>query len=187
MLFHSWYDLLRVLVVGACGYGGLICILRATGKRTLSKMNAFDLVVTISLGSTLASLILNSDVSLSEGLLALALLCGLQYAVAFTSMHSPKFQRLIKAEPTLLFFRGRYQRAMLRKERVTEEEVVAAIRAQGVADLASVAAVVLETDGSFSVIADAANGSADSLKYVATSGDYAADSNPKSGPPGGPT
>lgn len=182
MFFHSWYDLLRVLVIGTCGYAGLIFILRVTGKRTLSKMNAFDLIVTISLGSTLASLILSSEVSLSEGVLALALLCGLQYAVALASVHSPGFQNLIKAEPALLFFRGHFLPAMLRQERVSEEEVLAAVRAQGVADLASVAAVVLETDGSFSVITDAADGSTDSLKYVATGRDGAEESEPRSGP-----
>lgn len=168
MFFHSWYDLLRVLVVGVCGYAGLVFILRVTGKRTLSKMNAFDLIVTISLGSTLATLILSRDVSLSEGLLALAVLCGLQYAVALASIHSAQFRKLIKAEPTLLFFRGRYLPAMLKKERVTEEEVVAAVREQGVADLESVVAVVLETDGTFSVVTGSSDTRADALRFVPT-------------------
>lgn len=166
MLFQSWYDLLRVVVVGASGYAGLILILRATGKRTLAKMNAFDLIVTISLGSALSTLILSSEVSISEGLLALALLCGLQYAVAFASTRSARFRKLIKAEPTLLFFRGHHLPAMLKQERVSEEEVVAAIREQGVADLASVTAVVLETDGSFSVVTGSPHTPADALDCI---------------------
>ncbi|MEX0760714.1 MAG: YetF domain-containing protein [Tistlia sp.] len=152
MFFDSWYDLLRIMVVGACAYLGLILLLRATGKRTLSKMNAFDLIVTVALGSTLATVLLSGDVSLSEGLLAFALLCGLQYAVAWLSVRSERFQGLIKAEPSLLFFRGRYLEATLRRERVTHEEILAAVRAQGFAELSAVAAVVLETDGSFSVV-----------------------------------
>src|SRR5690554_6841422 len=78
MFFDGWDDLVRLLVVGTLAYGGLIVILRATGKRTLSKMNAFDLVITVALGSTLSSALLSQDVSLSEGLLAFVLLCALQ-------------------------------------------------------------------------------------------------------------
>ena len=166
MFFDSWYDLLRVLIVGVCAYVGLVFLLRTTGKRTLSKMNAFDLIVTVALGSTLATVLLSSDVSLSEGLLAFALLCLLQYAVAYASVRSERFQQMIKAEPTLLFFRGRFLPAMLVRERVTEEEILAAVRAQGVAELSGVDAVVLETDGSFSVVAGSGEGEPDTLRYV---------------------
>jgi uncharacterized membrane protein YcaP (DUF421 family) len=166
MLFDSWYELVRVLVVGVCAYVGLVALLRITGKRTLSKMNAFDLIVTVALGSTLATVLLSSDVSLAEGLLALALLCGLQYAVAYASVRSPRFQGLVKAEPSLLYFRGRFLEEALRSERVTEEEILAAVRAQGVADLAGVDAVVLETDGTFSVISGADGADVASLRYV---------------------
>ncbi len=133
MLFDGWYDLWRILVVGVAAYGGLVLLLRLTGKRTLSKMNAFDLVVTVALGSTLASALLSSEVSLSEGLLAFALLCSLQYVVAYASVRSRRFQDLVKSEPTLLFFRGAFLPAMMVEQRVTEEEVLAAARAQGIA------------------------------------------------------
>ena len=168
MWFHSWHDLLRVLVVGSTGYAGLVLMLRVTGKRTLSKMNAFDFIVTVAFGfgSTLATMLLSSEVSLAEGLTALALLCTLQYAVAATSVRSERFQRLVKAEPTMLVFRGRFLGSMLRKERVTEEEVMAAARSQGMADWKAVAAVILETDGSFSVIAESDGEPLDTLRYV---------------------
>lgn len=170
MFFDSWYDLLRILVVGACAYLGLILLLRVTGKRTLSKMNAFDLIVTVALGSTLATVLLSGDVSLSEGLLALALLCGLQYVVAWLSVRSERFQSLIKTEPSLLFLQGRFLAGALRRERVTEEEILAAVRGQGFAQLSGVAAVILETDGSFSVIGAAGeaggDGEPETLRYV---------------------
>ncbi len=166
MFFDTWYDLLRILVVGICAYVGLVVLLRTTGKRTLSKMNAFDLVVTVALGSTLATVLLSSDVSLSEGFLAFALLCGLQYIVAFVSVRSERFQNLVKAEPSLLFFRGDFLPGMLRKERVTEEEVLAAIRSQGLADVSQVDAVVLETDGSFSVVSGSPERPVDTLRHV---------------------
>lgn len=166
MFFNSWHDLLRVLIVGVSAYLGLILLLRLTGKRTLSKMNAFDLVVTVALGSTLATVLLNKDVSLAEGLVAFAVLCGLQYVVALASVGSDRFEGMIKAEPTLLFFRGRFLDEALKDERVTREEILAAVRGKGMAQLSSVEAVVLETDGSLSVVKAASGGEADSLRDV---------------------
>jgi uncharacterized membrane protein YcaP (DUF421 family) len=158
MFFDSWYDMARILVVGTCGYAGLILLLRATGKRTLAKMNAFDFVVTIALGSILATLLLSSEVSLAEGVFAFALLCGLQYLVALGALHSRRFERLIKAEPSLLVHKGEVLPTMLAKERVTKDEVLSAVRERGFGELADVGAVVLETDGSMSVLGNATSG-----------------------------
>ncbi len=155
MFFDGWDELLRVFVVGSLAYIGLVAFLRVSGKRTLAKMNAFDLVVTVALGSTLATILLSSDVSLSEGLLAFVLLCSLQYAVAWLSVRSRRFREIIKSEPALLLRNGEYLRGAMRAERVTEDEIRAAVRSSGYADPSQVAAVVLETDGSFSVIAEA--------------------------------
>lgn len=166
MFFDGWSDLLRILVVGLCAYTGLVLILRVTGKRTLSKMNAFDFVVTVSLGSTLASAVLSSDVSVSEALLAFALLCGLQFAITFLSVRSRRFQHLVKSEPALLAWRGALLPDALRRERVTEAEVLAALRASGKATLSAAYAVVLETDGSFSVLDPPDSGKDDALRHV---------------------
>ncbi|MGE3269347.1 MAG: DUF421 domain-containing protein [Chloroflexota bacterium] len=152
MLFDSWTGLARVVIVGTLAYAGLVILLRVSGKRTLSKMNAFDLVVTVALGSTLATIILTSDVALLEGLTAFALLILLQLGITWLSVRSKLVRELVKAEPTLLAHRGELLHGALRRERVTEAEVLAAIRSQGIASVSQVEAVVLETDGSFSTI-----------------------------------
>jgi uncharacterized membrane protein YcaP (DUF421 family) len=152
MFFDGWDDLGRLVVIGVLAYVGLVVILRTTGKRTLSKMNAFDLVITVALGSTLSSALLSQDVSLSEGLLAFVLLCALQYGVTFLSVRSERVQGIVKGEPSLLYFKGQYLDRHLKGERVTREEVLAAVRAVGHGSLGNVEAVVLETDGSFSVV-----------------------------------
>ncbi len=154
MLFENWTGLFRVLVVGTAAYLALVLILRISGKRTLTKLNAFDFVVTVALGSTLASVILNKSIVLAEGVLALALLVLLQFVIAWLSVRSPWFEGLIKSEPALLVRKGHYLDASLRRERITREEVLAAIRSQGWADIEKVGAVVLETDGTISVIQD---------------------------------
>ena len=155
MFFDSWQGLGRVLLVGTLAYVALVALLRVSGKRTLTKMNAFDLVVTVALGSTLATIVLSKDVALLEGIAAFALLIVLQFAVSWLSVRSQRVRQLVKSDPTLLFYRGQMLEAALRTQRVTEEEVRAAIRAQGKSQLAEVEAVILETDGSFSVLSSA--------------------------------
>lgn len=153
MFFNGWFTLLRTAVVGILAYAALIAFLRVSGKRTLAKMNAFDLIVTVSLGSTLATIALSADVALAQGVLALALLVALQFVITWSSVRWGWIRRTITGEPSLLLFRGQYLHAALRRTRVTEEEVRAAVRSKGLSAIEGVHAVVLETDGSFSVIA----------------------------------
>ena len=153
MFFNGWFVLMRTVIVGGLAYIGLISLLRVSGKRTLSKMNAFDLVVTVALGSTLATIALSADVALAQGLVALALLIVLQFAITWSSVRWRWVRRAVTGEPSLLFYRDEYLPDALRRARVTEEEVRAAVRGSGYAVLEDVEAVVLETDGSFSIVA----------------------------------
>jgi uncharacterized membrane protein YcaP (DUF421 family) len=142
IFFNRWEGVARTLAVGVLAYAGLILMLRVSGKRTLSKMNAFDFIVTVALGSTLATILLSKDVALVEGLTAFALLIFLQYVITWLSVRSEHVAKAVKAEPD----------ATLRRERVTRGEVRAAVREQGIATMNKVHAVVLETDGSMTVL-----------------------------------
>lgn len=152
MFFDNAYGLLRVVVLSVAAYSALVLILRISGARTLSKMNAFDLIVTVALGSTLATTILSSDVALIEAVLAFAMLVGLQFAVTWLSVRSKLVVKLVKSEPTMLVYQGQYLHEHMRKARVVEATIQQVLRMNGVATLERVEAVVLETDGSFSVI-----------------------------------
>lgn len=167
MFFHSWDSLARILIVGGLSYLSLLLLLRASGKRTLSKMNAFDFVVTVALGSILASTLVSKSVTLADGVLGFAILIGLQFLITWLSVRSPAVSRLVKAEPSLLFHQGRFLPEAMRRERVVEAEVRAAVRAQGVAAMAQVEAIVLETDGSFTVLQPPPSGAASALADVA--------------------
>lgn len=155
IFFDTWTSLGRVILVGTLAYAGLVLMLRVSGKRTLSKMNAFDLIVTVALGSTLATVLLNRSVPLVEGLAAFALLIGLQFVITWMSVRSERVQDLVKARPTVLVSRGQPLPDAMRRQRVTMEEVRASMRQSGQADLGGHVTVVLETDGSLSVLTDA--------------------------------
>lgn len=163
MFFESWSGLLRVLVIAPLAYGALVVILRISGKRTLAKLNAFDLVVTVALGSTLATVLLSKSVALAEGVTALVVLVTLQWAVAWASVRSDRFGDFVRSEPTLLLRDGCFLDGALRSQRVRRDEVLAALRSSGVASPEGAAAVILETDGSISVIEMGGNGSRASL------------------------
>ncbi|PSL34400.1 uncharacterized protein DUF421 [Planomicrobium soli] len=148
----TWDSFVRIVTVGTLAYIGLILFLRISGKRTLSKLNAFDLVVTVALGSTLSTVLLDSSLTLFEGLTAFALLLVLQYLISFGSIHWGWFNKLIKSEPKLLYLNGEFLRSAMKKERMTEIEILQAIRSSGSGSTSEATAVVLETDGSLSVI-----------------------------------
>lgn len=151
VFFDSWSGLLRVIVVGTGAYLALLLLLRMSGKRTLAKLNAFDFIVTIALGSTLATVLLSKDVALAEGATAFALLIALQLGVARLVSRSRRFEALVKAQPTLLY-RSRFLTDAMRESRISENELLQAARSDGHADLSNVAAIVLESDGTISVL-----------------------------------
>lgn len=151
-IFAGWEPTLRIIVVGIASYAALIAVIRVSGKRTLSKLNAFDFVVTVALGSTVATILLSRDVALAEGLTALVVLVLLQYAVAYLSVRSPTFAGLVKSEPTLIVRNGRMLRDAMRRERVADTEVEQAARLNGVTRIDQIEAMILESDGSFSVV-----------------------------------
>ena len=152
MWFDDWSDIVRVLIVGTAAYVGLVAILRVSGKRTLAKLNAFDLVVTVAFGSTLATILLSSDVSYAEGVTALVLLAVLQFLAAMISSRLRLGRAVITARPTLLLRDGTIVADAVRAQRISADEIRQAVRASGAGSLADIAAVVLETDGTLSVI-----------------------------------
>jgi len=150
--FSGWQPIIRVLVIGTAAYVALVAVLRVSGKRTLSKLNAFDLVVTVAIGSTFASILTSKDLALAEGVAALALLTGLQFVVTFLSVRIKAVDRLVKAEPTLLLRDGEPLSGVMKRQRVTEDELRVAVRNSGGRDLQDAAVVILESDGSLNAI-----------------------------------
>ena len=165
-MFENMNPFLETAITGTIAYVAIIFLLRISGKRTLSKWNSFDLVVTVSFGSVLASALLSNKDQFGKGIFAFALLVLFQYIITWISVRSSLIQKLIKSEPTLLLYKGQMQRDVMEKERIAEGEILAALRANGISAMEDADAVILETDGSFSVIQNIDNSSASALKDV---------------------
>ncbi|MDQ6768890.1 MAG: DUF421 domain-containing protein [Gemmatimonadota bacterium] len=149
--FESWYNVGRTVTLSIVGFTALIAMLRISGKRTLSKLNAFDFVFVVAVGSVFASTIISKDITLVEGVASLATLIAIQVILAELAARFDTVERIINGEPTLLLSRGQFIPRALKKERITEEEVRAAIRIKGVNRVEDVDAVILENDGTLSV------------------------------------
>lgn len=163
MLFDDLGSLLRVLAVTPLAYVWLVAVLRVTGKRTLAQLNAFDFIVTVALGSTLATITLSGTVSWSEGALALALLALLQLGVAWLSVRVPAVRRFITSEPSILLRAGQMDHEAMRRERISEQSLRQAVRSAGQGGLEAIAYVVLETNGKLSVVSVSSLGSGSAM------------------------
>lgn len=152
VFFNGWDSLLRILITTLSAYIIVVVMLRISGKRTLAKMNAFDFIVTIALGSILASMILNKSTPLLDGLLAIALLIFLQYCITFISVRNKAFKELVSSSPTLLYYKGEIVGKNLRKERVSIEEINKSVRESGFKDYSKIEVIVLESTGDISVV-----------------------------------
>lgn len=165
-MFESMNPFLETIITGTIAYIAIIIMLRISGKRTLAKWNSFDFVVTIAFGSVLASILLSTSDQFGKGIVAFALLVLFQYVITWISVRSSVIQKLIKSEPSLLLYRGEMQKDVMKKQRIVEGEILAALRASGISAIEDADAVILETDGSFSVIKDIDHTSASALKDV---------------------
>lgn len=173
MFFDTASGVGRALIMGAVSYAMVVLILRTSGKRTLASLNVFDMVVTIALGSILATATLSEEITLAEAAAAIVVLVVAQFVVAWTSVRSRVVRSAVRSEPALLVSHGRLLDDALRRSRVSAGEVRQAIRSSGNGGIESIAAVVLETDGTLSVIAGPSLGSGNALAEVEGHGDRA--------------
>ncbi|WP_153397669.1 DUF421 domain-containing protein [Ornithinicoccus halotolerans] len=166
MWFDSWSAVLRVLLVGTAAYLTLVVLLRLAGKRTLAKLNAFDFVVTVAIGSVLASAVVSQSVPWASALAGMAVLVVGQVLIARLTVWLPGGRHAVNAQPTLVAARGQVDERAISKHRLTRGEVLQAVRSSGSGGLDQVAAVVLEPDGTLSVVPSSAVGDASALSDV---------------------
>lgn len=152
LIFDGFDTVLRTLLMGIMAYAVIVIIVRISGKRSLTQLNAFDLIVTVALGSILSSVILLQEIAIAQGITAFLVLIIMQYFITKLSVSTNVVNKYIKASPVMLFYNGEYQHGNMKKERVVETEIKQAIRSNGNGGLSDVRAVILETDGSLSVI-----------------------------------
>ena len=146
----SWATIGTIVVSAVLVYAAVILLTRLAGLRSLAKMSSFDFAATVAVGSTVASTALGST-PLVNGVVALAMLYGLQYLIA-TLRRKDVFRGAIDNEPMLLMAGGEILEGNLRHARVSREELWSQLRLAGVVQRRQVRAVILETTGDMSIL-----------------------------------
>lgn len=152
IFFSSWESVFRSLVLTVLAYIAIVALLRVMGKRTLSKMNAFDFIITVALGSALANVALNKDLSLLDGVVVFFLFMGLQYLITWLSVRFPFIKDLVTDRPVILLYKGELYDEILKRERITLNELEMVARQKGIGKLEDIDVIILETTGKLTVI-----------------------------------
>jgi len=150
--FNSWESVSRVLVSTIIAYIMVIIMLRLSGKRSLSKLNLFDFIITIALGSMLASMIVDESTTIVDGFAALSMLLLAQYIITWIALRWSNVANIINPRPTVVYQEGEFLFERMKQVHITEDELLAEIRQKGVACLDDVYAIVIESNGVVSVL-----------------------------------
>jgi uncharacterized membrane protein YcaP (DUF421 family) len=139
---------LRAIVL----YAFVVFVMRVIGRRELSSMTAFDLVLLIVLGDAIQQGLTQDDYSVTGAVLAIATIATLQVLTSYVSFKSRRARKVFEGEPIVLVERGELVERNLTRERMTADEVAEEMRQQQVGSLDEVEWGILEANGSISFI-----------------------------------
>ena len=133
-------------------FGFMLLLTRIIGKRELSSLQPFDLILLIVLGDALQQGLTQDDYSLTAAVLVVGTIAVLQVFVSWLSYRFPRSRPILEGEPVVIVQDGQVIERNLKRERITVEEITEAARQQQIALLADVRFAVLETSGQISFI-----------------------------------
>ena len=152
MWFSGLGDIARIGISGVVAFVALLASIRLAGNRTLSSMNASDFIVTVAMGTTVATTMLSTEVSIASGVAGIVTLVAIQALTVWTSVKYPRLRHRAEGEPVLLLHDGTPHTATMERARVSMDELRQAVREKGFGGFEDLAAVVLEANGKFAVI-----------------------------------
>jgi uncharacterized membrane protein YcaP (DUF421 family) len=144
---------MEIVVRAAALYAFVLLLFRAAGKRTLAQTTVFDLVLLFIIGEMAEPAILGGDSSFTGGALAIVTLVALDVSLSLAKQRSPAVNRFVDGVPVAIVRGGRPDREAMDRERVDEEDVLAAARqTRGLARMDEIGEAVLERNGQISVL-----------------------------------
>ena len=143
-----WWELIaRSLIV----YLFLLTLIRLTGKRQVGQLAPFDLILLLVLSNAVQNAMNGGDNSVQAGIISALTLVMLNYGIGYATFRCKRFEALIEGRPQLLIHNGKLYRDVMEKQRLTQHELDAALRRQGVSDIAHVHVAVIENNGDITV------------------------------------
>jgi uncharacterized membrane protein YcaP (DUF421 family) len=148
-LFHLPLPFLEKLLRPVIIYLVLIVLLRIFGKRELAQLNPFDLVVLLSLSNTVQNAIIGEDNSVTGGVIGAIGLLAINWLVVRTLYNSPRLTRIVEGRSTVLVRNGQIDPKAVKRESLTQEELMEVIHKQGFERMSQVKRCELEPNGTF--------------------------------------
>lgn len=142
---------------GAIVYIFLLVLIRMTGKRQTGQLAPFDLVLLLVLSNAVQNSMNGGDNSILGGLISAVTLVGLHYLVALATYKNKTIEAIVESRPQVLIHNGVLYQDVMEKERLTQHELDAALRAAGCSSIEGVHSAVLENNGQISVTVRHAN------------------------------
>jgi len=151
-LFVPQASPIEVFIRGTVMYLGLFALLRGVLKREAGTVGITDLLVVVLLADAAQNSLASESKALADGLLLVATIVFWAFLLNWLGYRYPRIQRLVHPRPLPLVQDGRLVRQNMRKELVTEDELMTQLRLQGCEDLGKVRAAYMEGDGQISII-----------------------------------
>ena len=155
-IFGLTMPLWEIVTRATVAYLALVILVRVIPKRNAGHISPNDMLTLIVVGSLATDAIMGGSSSVSDILLMIGLVLGWGYVFDIVEYRVPFFRTLLRDRQTILIDRGRLVRRNMRRELVTEEELMAVLRKEGITDVSSVRSACLEADGEISVIPEPA-------------------------------
>src|SRR5436305_11029113 len=127
-------------------------VTRVVGRRELSSMEPFDIILLVVVGDLVQQGVTQSDYSVTGALLAVSTIALLTVLVSWTSFRVRKLRPILEGEPIVLIEDGELIEKNLRRQRITAEEVEQRARLEQITSLGEVRWAILETDGQISFV-----------------------------------
>jgi len=132
----------------------IILAIRLFGKKELAQLSIIDLVFILLISNAVQNAMVGSDSSLTGGLVAATTLFVINYLFKFLLYRFPKLNTFVQGSDLLLIYKGQLNQQNMAKARITNEEIIEAVREHGVSEIREVDLAVLETDGNISIISN---------------------------------
>ncbi len=145
----SWWEL---LLRGVIVYSFLLILIRITGRRQTGLLTPFDFILLLILSNTVQNAMNGGDNSLGGGLFLAGTLIAINWGMLFLSRHSRIIHWMLVGHPLFLMRDGAIQEKVMHRERVTHHELMSALRSAGITNIEHAKDVILETNGTISVI-----------------------------------
>lgn len=142
----------ELLIRGTCIYFFMFIIMKIWGKKHLGEMAAFDFILLLFISEAVQNSLVDDDKSITGGMIIIVTFLFWNSLINKLTFRFRKLEKLLDGEPQIVIKNGHVDTNLLRKEKITEQELFEALRQQGVDELKKVKKATLETNGHLSVI-----------------------------------